>query len=99
MMECLESAMHGDRTWWFGIVRSAPGSEPGANPGSPGQGSCWKGVCEALGLAVDGGGDGFEDLDIFGGECGGGGPGIAAVTGLDKLQAGNRGTQGENGAV
>src|SRR5438045_5370795 len=98
-LEALEAAMHGDGPCGLGVICATPGTEAGDDPGGPGQGSWWVGVGQALGLAVDSGGEGFENVDVVRLEGGGGGPVVGAPAGVDELHADDGGAQGDEGQL
>ena len=63
-MEALQTSMHVMGPGGFALG-TAPGAEASDNPSRPRQRSRREGIFKAVGLAVDGGGDGFKHLDFF----------------------------------
>src|SRR5260370_14748654 len=98
-VEALQSSMHCDRSWWFGIVGAAPCAETGDDPSGPRQGFGLEGVSETLGFSVDGWGDGLEDGHVVLVEGSGGRPLICPVASLDELHADDGGAQRDEGEL
>src|SRR5262249_49879058 len=99
IMEALQASVHGDWARRSGVPCPMPATEAGDDPCGPGQRAWLEGVSEALGPAVDRGGERMEHGHVFGPERRCCRPFVCTIAGMNELHAHDGSAQRNDGEL